>query len=213
LATGKFLTVNQKYVSHYKVPFYGKIILASNNEDKFARIDEDEIRFFIRKLGTPTQYNHNIEENLMTEIPAFLFHLASLPKIDWSRDRTGFTPEEIGNENLTKVKEASKSSLYKNLEFYMKDFFYNNEWCDELLATPKNIKNEWFEHNNQIDIQYIAGVLKNEFNLVTSGKTMRFETFNAKNDIGKPFTFYKKDFIVSEEDDIEEIDADNGLPF
>ena len=48
LATGKFINVNQKYVSQYKMPFYGKIILASNNEDKFARIDEEEIRFFVR---------------------------------------------------------------------------------------------------------------------------------------------------------------------
>ena len=212
LATGKFLTVNQKYVSHYKVPFYGKIILASNNEDKFAKIDEDEIRFFIRKLGVPTMHNHNIEEDLMSEIPAFLHLLASLPKIDWSRDRTGFTPEEIANDSLNKVKEASKSSLYKNLEFLIKDWFYNNDWNDELVVTPKNIKNEWFLNNNQIDFQYISAVIRNEFNIQPSEKTMRFSAFGVNSDIGKPFTFYKKDFIKDGVDVLDD-DGPDVLPF
>ena len=81
LATGKFISVNQKFVSQFKLPFFGKIIMTSNNEDKFARIDDEEIRFFVRKLGIPKYTNHNIETDLVNEIPAFLNYLETLPPV------------------------------------------------------------------------------------------------------------------------------------
>jgi hypothetical protein len=197
LATGKFLTVNQKYVNHYKVPFYGKIILASNNEDKFARIDEEEIRFFIRKVGKPIHYNHNIEEDLIAEIPAFLYKLTQLPGIDWSKDRSGFTPEEINNANLQIVKKESKSSLYKDLNEMITDWFNNNTY-DKLEVAPIDIKTKWFANNSRVDIQYIMSVIKKEFKLNTSDKVVRYNPFNDFSKTGKPFTFKRSNFTESE---------------
>jgi len=64
LSTGKFVSVNEKFISNYKLPFFGKIILASNNEDKFAKVDDEEIRFFVRKVGKPKYKNHDVENDL-----------------------------------------------------------------------------------------------------------------------------------------------------
>jgi hypothetical protein len=201
LATGKFLTVNQKYVNHYKVPFFGKIILASNNEDKFARIDDEEIRFFIRKVGKPVNYNHNIEEDLLAEIPAFLHKLTTLKPIDWSRDRSGFTPDEISNENLTIVKKESKSGLYKDLNEMIADWFNNNIY-DKLEIAPIDIKNKWFYNNSRIDIQYIMSVIKKEFKIQPSERVVRYNPFNDMSKTGKPFTFYRENFTELEGVDV-----------
>jgi hypothetical protein len=200
LATGKFLTVNQKFVNQYKVPFYGKIILASNNEDKFAKIDEEEIRFFIRKINKPTHYNHNIEEDLMIEIPAFLYKLTQLPKIDWSKDRSGFTPQEIFNESLMKVKNESKTGLYKDLFELITDWF-NNNFSDVLYAAPIDIKSEWFHNNSRIDIQYIKSVLKREFKVIPVEKVFRYEPFGKTSKTGRPYKFNRRDFIQEDGED------------
>lgn len=210
LATGKKITVNQKFISQYSVPFFGKIILASNNEDKFARIDEEEIRFFIRKVGLPTTINHNIEADMVAEIPAFLHHLTTLPDIDWSRDRSGFTPDEIYNESLKNVKRESKSGLYKDMFELFKDRFMhmnatslnpeisNTEdvYTTEIFAAPIDIKARWFDKNSRIDIQYIKSVLKNEF-MKLPERPMRYVPFNdSESKTGTPYRFDAKEFGI-----------------
>ena len=202
-ATGKFVTVNQKFVQQYKVPFYGKVILASNNEDKFAKIDEEEIRFFIRKVGRPTMKNHKIEEDLAQEIPAFLHYLTTLPPVDWSTDRSGFTPEELSNESLDHVKKESKSWLYKDIKELVTELFYNHESnVDAVMATPADIKNKWFANNSKVDINYIRHVLKNDFHMEPSDKVIRYTPFSigfmdAK--VGRPFTFTRDMFVTKSE--------------
>jgi hypothetical protein len=207
LATGKFITVNQKFVSQYKVPFFGKIILASNNEDKFARIDEEEIRFFIRKVERPKNYNHGIEELLLKEIPAFLYYLKTLPPIDWSVDRSGFTPEEISNQSLDNVKRESKTGLFKDLNELFKEHFNNNETLNELYCSPIDIKDKWFNHDNSISRNYIISVMKNEFKLVPSDKIVRYNPFETPDytypsKTGKPYCIKRNYFFVDEESSI-----------
>lgn len=197
LATGKFISVNNKFVNPYKVPFYGKIILASNNEEKFARIDDEEIRFFVRKLGKPTHSNHSIEDDMVTEIPAFLHYLTTLQPIDWSKDRSGFTPDELVNDSLLRVKQESKSSLFKEMHELISEHFLNDgQSVDEFYATPTDIKTKWFEKNGRIDVQYIIHVLKNEMNLLPAIKAERYLPFGVdatgaglNTRVGKPYLF------------------------
>jgi hypothetical protein len=177
LATTKFLTVNAKWISKYKIPFFGKIIMASNNEDKFARIDDEEIRFFVRKVGKPKVKNHNIEEDLQNEIPAFLHYLTTLPPIDWSRDRSGFTPEELNNASLQKVKQESKAGLYKELSLLITELFDNHpENATSFMAAPTDIKNKWFKNNSKIEAHYIGRVLREDFKL-KANKLQKYHPF------------------------------------
>lgn len=198
LATAKSLSVSQKFVQHYNVPFFGKIIVCTNKETDFMRIDEEEIRFWVRKIK-PIQgkKNTNIENDLRNEIPAFLKYLEQLPAPDFSRSRMVFTKEEIETESLTVIKDESKSGLRKELEEYINDFFLNNE-TNEFEATAKDLKERFFLHNNQISINYIRKVLKDEFKLNPSEpkKYKPFDGFDilgAKNDLkiltGRVFLF------------------------
>lgn len=197
MSTGKFISVNQKYVNHYKLPFYGKLIMASNNEDRFARVDEEEIRFFVRKLGKPLFENHNIEEELVKEIPAFLHFLSSLPPVDFSVGRVPFTLAELKNDSLDAVKKESKSSLYKDLVEHFIDLF-NNEAANEnhIYANAVDIKNKWFQYNSQIDAPYIRKVIRNEFNMKPCPQTRYYllgdRNINSKS--GTPFQFNRDQF-------------------
>lgn len=199
LATGKTINVNQKFISQYNIPFFGKIILSSNNEDKFARIDEEEIRFLVRKVGIPSQINHNIESDLKKEIPAFLYYLSTLPPIDWSVDRSGFTPAELNNEFLNNVKKESKSGLYKDLKELITEFFMNMNEIKPFLATPTDIKQKWFQFNNRIELQYIRHVLNNEFH-IEKYQIMRYLPFNEglEKRVGAPYVFKPNDFGINQ---------------
>jgi len=162
LATAKHVQINEKFITPYKIPFYGKIILTSNNEDKFAKVEEEEIRFFVRKVGRPQIHNHAIEDELIKEIPAFLNYLTKLPSVDWSVSRSGFTTAELKNESLKAVVNESKSSLCKDLEMYLSEYFDNHP-REYVHATALDIKSKFFYGNQRYEASYIRSVLKTDF--------------------------------------------------
>lgn len=201
LATSKNMTVNQKYIAQYKTPFFGKIILTSNNEDKFARIDQEEIRFFIRKVGLPTHKNHNIENDMVREIPAFLHYLTTLPPVDFTVDRTGFTPEELSNETLAAVKFESRSGLYKDLRMRIESLFLNElSRCDAFYADQLSIRERFYARDPHAEAPYIRSVLKNEFGLTPVERVIRYRPFEEgmSSKTGRPFLFNRKDFVEEE---------------
>ena len=216
LATGKFVSVNEKFISNYKLPFFGKIILASNNEDKFAKVDEEEIRFFVRKVGRPKYENHDIENDLRNEIPAFLKHLSSLPKVDFSIGRVPFTSEELKNDTLTAVKKESKTGLYKDLYDRFVDLFSNSaQNSDSVLCTPVDIKDYWYKNNHSIEAHYIKSVLKNEFKL-QPGKAVRYVPLGGagvySSKVGTAYTIHRSYFDISMPEEDNPIDSFKAEP-
>ena len=192
IATAKTISVSQKFVSHYSVPFFAKVIFCTNKESDFMRIDEEEIRFWVRKINViTTKKNTNIETDLFNEIPKFLTYLSQLPDIDFSKSRMVFTKEEIETESLHVVKEESKSWLRKEIEALFDDFFINNDGVDFIEATAKDIKERWFLTNNQISISYIRKVLKEEMKIINleTKKYKGFPDSSQGSKTGLPFVF------------------------
>jgi len=213
-ATAKFITVNQKYVSQYRLPFFGKFILTSNNEDKFARIDQEEIRFFIRKVNIPTISNHSIEKDLITEIPAFLHHLTTLPPVNFSMDRSGFTPDELNNDCLVNVKQESRSENCKELIILLEDIFLNEARNEtEFYVDAKSIKERFFSRDNRTGVDWIRKILQRELNLIPTEKPIYFTPFTLDNPKTARAYLIKRDMFK----DAQELNPDHNqkeeLPF
>jgi len=179
IATSKFINYKRKFVDPTKIPFYGKMLMATNNERNFIRIDTEEIRFWIRKISLPKHENHNIESDLFKEIPAFLYFLSSQAKIDFTKSRMVFTAAEIGNEQLTDVKIESKSGLFKEITEYFSNFFDSNQDVKAIEFTIKDIKDAFFYNNNQISMNYIRKTLKDDFKYVIADKPSRYTPFTS----------------------------------
>jgi hypothetical protein len=201
LATAKSIRVNEKFVNEYMIPFFGKIILTSNNVDRFVLIEKEEIRFFVRELSKPEYENHAIENDLKLEIPAFLNHLKSLPPVDWSVSRSGFTPEELNNLFLRAVVEESASSLAKDLKMELIDFFDNYD-SDEARATPRDIKARFFSGNSKYTLNYIRNVLKEEIGMIPTKTPERYKPFDEmiSTRTGRFYVFKRDDFVTNTDD-------------
>jgi len=197
LSTQKTINANLKNVNDFQLPFFGKIILASNNERKFMKVDSEEIRFFIRKINTPSITNHNILVDMINEIPAFLFYLDSLPVPDFKKSRMVFTPEELTNDSLKSVKNESHTWLYKELVGIFEDQF-NNYFVGEVMkATPKEIKDTFFAHNSNVSSSFVKDVLVDEFKFQKAEKNESYKSLN--NDLhktGQPYSIPKNVFFV-----------------
>lgn len=219
ITTSKYMSVNEKHISHYKIPFFGKVIINSNNEDTFARIDDEEIRFWVRKINVIEITNARIEEDLVKEIPAFLHHLTTLPEPDFTKSRMVFTPEEIATDQLKKVKQESKPTLYKELIIRIQEYFDGNETATELKMTLSDIKDFWFDKYHNINRPYIRQILKDHFGLTTE-KPQRYISLTGESKTGTCFTFNKIDFcdintseIDTKNDDFTLKQDDSKLPF
>ena len=216
LSTQKFITVNMKHVSHFKIPFFGKIIMASNNEHKFLKVDEEEIRFFIRKIDIPEFQNHNILNDMIKEIPAFLHHLKNLPKPDLSKSRMVLTQDEIHNESLNVVKAYSKNWLYKELVEYIDDLFSEDDFLlDKMTFSARDIKEKWFKNDQKVTLSYLKEVFLSDFKLVFSDKKQRYLSINDVSKHSKVFILTKEHFAKITGRNIEDVDNEgvDGEPF
>lgn len=194
LATQKKIMVNLKHVSQYSIPFHGKLIITSNDENKFSKVDDSEIRYWVRKVPTLTgKANHAILEDLRNEIPSFLAKLDSLSDIDTSRSRMVFEAAELTTDALTTVKKESRSSLHKDLELYLDSFAMENPGEESFRFIAKDVKDMWFKSNNKYEMSYINQVLSTEMKLPRD-KMIRYTPlgsygYGTKKKSGKPFIF------------------------
>lgn len=217
IATAKSMTINQKHVQGYTVPFFGKIIMATNKERDFMRIDKKEIRFWIRKIDTiPGKKNINIEEDLFKEIPLFLRYIKDLPELDFSKSRMLFTDEEIRTEQLIEVKQESKTWLQKELEILIDRFFDQNPELDFFYATATDIKDKWFSRDHQASRAYISKTIHQEMKIETE-KNQRYWPFGTRDSalnrsIGRPFRFNRTTERMPEDSDEIPFQAADDLP-
>jgi hypothetical protein len=188
LATAKRATYSMKNVAEHSIPIFCKIVICTNKETEFMRIDSEEIRFWVRKINKIEVLNTFIEKALFDEIPSFLKFLSQQSEIDFSKSRMVFTKDEIQTEAGDIVKKESRSSLYKELEELFADFFDDSN-LNEVMANPTDIKNKWFANNSQIPVNYIRKVLKDEMKLLTISHTS-YNPFNKGEwKTGTPFIF------------------------
>jgi hypothetical protein len=217
LATQKSLSVNTKHVSEYTTPFFGKLIITSNDESKFSKVDQAEIRYWVRSVPTlKGKANHNILNDLTKEIPNFLHYLDSLAEIDYTKSRQVFTSEEIGTDALETVKKESKPELQKEIEILLDDWCSNNEDEEFLYFIASDIKDFWFEKSNNYQRNYILRILRDYMNMSQETINSRYNpTFN-KNEhtkTGKFFTYENPYYNNTDKQTEINLNSKDDVPF
>ncbi|MDD5507758.1 MAG: DUF5906 domain-containing protein [Bacteroidales bacterium] len=191
-----------KWQGKRTIDFIGKIILLSNYEDNFITARDEDIRYWIRKLQKPKEYNFKIIDDLKNEIPAFIHFLDHRTLSTKQESRMWFHPKDLETKALEVVRESSKSWLYKDLFEYFKEHFSENENLISFKASPTDIKSKWFERNSNVQVSYIRKILKDEFNLQPSEKDERYVPFGVNlspSKVGTPFTIEKSFFNNTKE--------------
>ncbi|TXN36081.1 hypothetical protein FVB32_16105 [Flagellimonas hymeniacidonis] len=198
LSTAKTIEVNEKFVPHYSLPFYGKLIIASNKENSFLRIDSEEVRYFIRKLKKPKTHDSFFLDKMIGQIPAFIYHLSQMEEPDFNKSRQLFTVKELKNDSLKAVVEESKSYVYKELQESFIELFANNDISDSIVhATPTDIKQRFFINNHKIDRVQVKKALKDEFGFKKEGlsRYVPFGIRNMSSKTGRPWVIEKRIFM------------------
>lgn len=128
--------VEAKGKDRQEIEFFAKFILCSNNEDNFIQIDEEEIRFWIRKIRPIKSEDVFFLKKLNTEIPYFLKYLIERDFKSSQKTRMWFTPQQIMTESLMKLINKNKTEVAL-LELFHECFEKIED--EEILIAPNDI--------------------------------------------------------------------------
>lgn len=123
MVTAKEMQVERKGVDLKPVPFYGKIVMTSNDEDKVMKLDDGETRWFVVKVPVLGKEDVDMEKKLRDEIPAWLHFLHQRQVHHQRESRLWFKPEDFITEQFRIIAQATKNRLDTNIEEFVKEFF------------------------------------------------------------------------------------------
>lgn len=202
LSTGDRAKNEGKNKDKYETPFYGKFILASNNETKFINIDQEETRYWVRKIPVPEIEKTDLLDKLIEEIPAFLNFIIERGILSSKKSRMWFSADDIHTDALDRLKKGNRPSAFKELITMILDQMDEYE-KDEIKMTLSDVK----EHLKHLRIgkDYIKEILQNHLGLRPTKNSSTYKTYSYINNNdgscklwetdkkGRYYTFIRKD--------------------
>ncbi len=174
LSTENKAIVNGKGKDQFDIPFFGKFIFCSNNEDNFIKAGINDERFWVRKISKPKKDNFNLLNYMIDEIPAFLYFLSNRTMHTQKSGRIWFNPIDLRTQALLNLIERNKPMAEKTIVGKIKEMFLNFN-VDVLELSLEYIKTNLL-NNTVKDERYIKELL--EVNL----KVDKFRNSQGKYD-------------------------------
>ena len=218
MSTAKRLPMQRKGKDHEEIENFTKYVLCSNNETRFIYTQEDEIRFWVRKIAPipPQEVVPEILPIICEEIPGFLSFLISRQmSVKESKSRMWFTEDMIETQALRDLKAAQQPLPVKEIKEAIKTLFLDfpkeeyiisisvlKSMVPEIQRLPaESIRTYLRQHLNVPDaVDYTDGINKTRYIKIpyyggTDGKTNIYYW----RDKAKAFIFRAKDFLSEKE--------------
>lgn len=221
LATSKKIFVQYKGADLFEIDYYGKLMIAGNDENDLLPLVKEDVRFFVLKVPILNIVDAYFIDKLINEIPAFIHFLKHRTIFHPKESRAWFKDKYIITEQALKIIEYTKPIIEKDIEECVKNYFEDyqvNEFnCDiETLTELINSKAK-YKHATQ----EIRKKLKDRYKLEPIEKPMKFQIYTGfindsygdevapiiKRKTGRYYIFNRATF------GLKEIDVGDKMPF
>ena len=217
LSTAKTAPMQRKGKDHEIVENFTKYILCSNNETRFIFTQEDEVRFWVRKID-PIPQDELIPDILpiiADEIPGFLaFLMGRRLSIPDAKTRMWFAPSDIVTDALLALKAAQQPLSVREIREAVRNLFLEFPQPEYIISIE--VLQLMVPSLQRLSSEIIVGFLKNNLNLEPKRnedgitKTMRIKipyhyasgddiSTNYYRGLGKGYIFHAKDFLSPDE--------------
>lgn len=161
LTFAKKIGMNAKGKDKIEIPFFGKFMFFTNNEENFIYASEEDLRYWVIKVPKIKEKNPDFEQQMLDEIPNFLSFLNHRKLVAPRITRMWFDPVLLKTEALQRVIAHSHSSVKKDLLYHLKQMFLDFG-VDKIEMSCKAIRDNFFKNKEE---NYILKVLKDEMNM------------------------------------------------
>lgn len=134
IATNSSIPIEKKGKEAGEVPNFAKLIMCSNDETNFLKIEVEENRYWIIRVSgfeNKEDDDPHIRERMREEIPAFLWYLKHRTLFYAERTRLWFDSEDYATEALKKIQERTELGLVKHVKDVIKTQFFRQH-CDKI---------------------------------------------------------------------------------
>ncbi len=125
LATADTVYMELKGINLKKIPYYGKLMICSNDADRVMKIEDGESRWFVVRVPVIPRESKDpdLEEKMKNEIPAFLNFLTNREVFHPKTDRLWFSPDQFETEQFKIIVETTKNRTDRVFENWIKEQF------------------------------------------------------------------------------------------
>ncbi len=214
LSTARSFKSEAKGKDRIEIEFFGKFILCSNNENNFIYTDNEEIRFWVRKVppfaGELEKTLNTLFSNLVSEIPAFLHYLKNRKLSTTKQSRMWFTAEQIETDALRKLKNTNRTKSEKEIANHIIHVMELEE-LDVIRFTLFDIVNLLSKSGSKIEISEVKTILKDKWEMKHQENSNPYDKYDLAFDgtvsfskaKGRFYTF-NKTFFTKYFDDIDD---------
>lgn len=230
LATSDTAYLQLKGINMKPFPYYGKLIICSNDADNVMRLDDKESRWFVVKVPSlPAEdVDPDLESKMIAEIPAFLHYLTHREIFHPRQDRLWFKPQYFITEQFNEIVKHTRSSFEKEFCEMMEEMFKVYKMNTILLDLPwlhANINKELKYKVNKTDIKKF---LKEKKGMNPADDPVRFKVpigfTNMPNSdstdieysthVGRVYTFHREDWLHTDDAQLTiELKSNDDQPF
>ncbi len=123
MATADEAFMENKGMNVKKFPYYGNLIICSNDADRLMKMEDADSRWFVVRVPQLTEPDPDLENKLKAEIPAWLHFIKHRQIIHPRKDRLWFKKDWIITEQFKLVVQATKNRLDRVIETFIKEQF------------------------------------------------------------------------------------------
>lgn len=198
IATNATIPFEEKHKNAGEIPNISKLIMCSNDEFNFVKIDKEENRYCIIKVEPFTgDTDPHMVKKMLEEIPAFLYFLKHRQLYYPERSRLWFDERLFETEALLKIQERTEPMVVKQIKNAIKDQFY---WLNtESVRLSANVLFELIRRKyNKIRITDVKEwLMDNGYRTGNSSKFYyKFEAdYESQTSTERFYTFSAKDFM------------------
>jgi hypothetical protein len=127
-STNNKIKLRAMHTGRQDVSFFGWFVITSNDEDNFIPIDEEEIRFWVNKVGKYTEEDPHLLKKMKEEIPAFLYYLRNRKLVHPESGRMWFSEKLVETDALKKIKQNNRGWFVGELTELIKDEFFARQY-------------------------------------------------------------------------------------
>lgn len=133
IATNDTVPMEGKGKNAVEVSNFAKLIMCSNDEKNFARIEAEDTRYWVIKVQSipRDERDPHMQGKMLKEIPAFLWFLRNRTMYYSERSRLWFEVEDYDTPAHRAVQERTELGLVKHVKDVVKTQFFRQH-CDKI---------------------------------------------------------------------------------
>ncbi len=189
LSTAGDYKIEAKGKDRREIEFFAKFVLCSNNEKNPIIIPKEEVRFWVRKINPVEKDNIRLREQMVREIPHFLYYLLNRKLSTQNTSRMWFSPVILETPALQKIKKYNTNKIEMEIATYCLEIMERLE-KDRVLCCPADFLDVIRNAGLKTDITQVRSILKDGWGLY-SDKNSDYTFYHIGMD-GELFPMKKK---------------------